>query len=105
MKQRRLRTAIARVLMDSIERGEYGITVGQVKDRLLNTAYKDIPSGRRLGQLMRSARGFERTDRLHFYDSDRGGSVLLSRKARRFIRFTNHYTIFQSDRNISLMNT
>ena len=64
--------------MDSVERGENGITVGQVQDRLINTGYKDIPSGRRLGQLMRVTRGFECVDRLHFYDSDRGGSVLLS---------------------------
>tara|TARA_R100000458_G_C8271631_1_gene246362 strand:+ start:372 stop:647 length:276 start_codon:yes stop_codon:yes gene_type:complete len=78
MKQKRLRAAIARVLMDSIERGENGITVGQVADRLMNNGYKDVPSGRRLGQLMRSTRGFERVDRMHFYDSDRGGSVLLS---------------------------
>ena len=78
MKQRRLRTAIARVLMDSVERGEYGITVGQVQDRLIDTGYKNIPSGRRLGQLMRVTRGFECAGRLNFYDSDRGGSVLLS---------------------------
>ena len=78
MKQRRLRTAIARVLMDSQERGENGITGGQVKDRLINSGYGDVPSGRRLGQLMRSTRGFERIDRQYIYDSDRGGSCLLS---------------------------
>ena len=76
MKQRRLRTAIARVLMDSQERGENGITVGQVKARLINSGYGDVPSGRRLGQLMRSTRGFERIDRQYIYD--RGGSCLLS---------------------------
>ena len=78
MKQKRLRAAIARVLLDSIERGEGGITVGQGADRLLNNGYKDVPSGRRLGQIMRSTRGFERNERQYIYDSDRGGSVLLS---------------------------
>ncbi len=78
MKQKRLRAAIARVLLDSIERGEGGITVGQVADRLMNNGYKDVPSGRRLGQIMRSTRGFERNERQYIYDSDRGGSVLLS---------------------------
>ena len=78
MKQKRLRAAIARVLMDSRERGEYGITVGQVQDRLIDTGYKNIPSGRRLGQLMRVTRGFERVDRMYIYNDERGGSVLLS---------------------------
>jgi peptidoglycan hydrolase-like protein with peptidoglycan-binding domain len=77
MKQIRLRRHIAAILTIAKQQGEKGLTVGQVKDRLIDRGYKNIPSGRRLGQVMRVTPGFIMKDRRYIYDTARGGSVQL----------------------------
>ena len=77
MRQKKLRKAVALILKSSKEQGEKGLTVGQIRDRLMNEGYKNTPSGRKLGQILRSTDGFLMKDRIVFYDKDLQGSVQL----------------------------
>ena len=77
MKQIKLRRAVALILQASKEQGEVGLTVEQIRDRLMDRNYNNIPSGRKLGQILRSTEGFIVHDRLVFYDKEQRGSVRL----------------------------
>ena len=83
MKKIRLRRAIARILFAAQEQGEVGLTVGSIRDRLMNldtaggTKFKQVPSGRQLGQIMKATRGFIMKDVQIIYDPEREGGRRL----------------------------
>jgi len=78
MKQKKLRKAVALILKNSKEQGEKGLTVGQIQERLMNTGFKHLPSGRQLGMILKGTDGFFASDRVTFYDRDLRGSVSLN---------------------------
>ena len=78
MKQKKLRRAVALILQASKEQGEVGLTVEQIRDRLMDRSYNNIPSGRKLGQILRSTQGFIVYDKIIFYDREQRGSVRLT---------------------------
>ncbi len=78
MRHIKLLRAVALLLQASKEQGELGLTVQQIRDRLMNNKYNNVPSGRKLGQIMRTTEGFVVHDRLVFYDKELQGSVRLT---------------------------
>tara|TARA_Y100000593_G_scaffold70958_1_gene130196 strand:+ start:17450 stop:17725 length:276 start_codon:yes stop_codon:yes gene_type:complete len=78
MRQKKLKRAVAHILKDSKEQGELGLTVGQIRDRLMNGGFKHLPSGRQLGGILKGTDGFYASDKICFYDKDLNGSVTLN---------------------------